>query len=191
MEETRASLSEKLELLEQQVMDTVHGAQAAVHETVADVKDAVHETVEDVKETFDITHQVQKHPWAMLGGSIALGFLGGRLLGRSSSEPPWNGDWPQAPHRQEPPAQAMNGNGHLGDKQNPEPDMLSSLTQQFGPEIDRLKGMAVGAAMGIVRDMIRNAMPEPLKPQMADVVDSFTVKLGGTPMRGSLLSNGG
>jgi len=201
MEETRTSLSEKFELLEQQVMDTVHGAtnavhdtvedaKAAVHETVADVKDAVHHTVEDVKGTFDLTHQMQKHPWAMLGGSIVLGFLGAKLLERADPDPLRNGHWMPPQPWQAPSAADANGNGHRGTKASEEPGVLASLTHQFGPEIDRLKGMAVGAALSVVRDMIRNALPDPMKPQVAEVMDNITVKLGGTPMRGPLLSNG-
>jgi phosphate uptake regulator len=63
MEETRASLSEKLETLEQQVVGTVQDARAAVTDTVETVKEAVHETVETVKDTFDIGAQMQRHPW--------------------------------------------------------------------------------------------------------------------------------
>jgi len=193
MEETRASLSDKLELLEQQVMDTVHGAKTAVHDTVADVKEAVHDTVDEVKETFDITHQMQKHPWAMLGGSVVLGFLGAKLLERSNPDPLRNGHWmPPQPWQQAPQSAATaNGNGHAGATESDDSDMLSSLKRQFGPEIDRLKGMAVGAAMSVVRDVIRNAMPDPMKPQMAEIVDNITLKLGGTPVRGPLISNGG
>src|SRR5262245_55877302 len=88
MEETRASLTEKLETLEHQVVGTVQGATSAVTETVENVKEAVaetvetvkgtvRETVETVKETFDLSRQVDRHPWLMVGGSVALGFLCG------------------------------------------------------------------------------------------------------------------
>jgi len=91
MEETRAALTDKLETLEHQVVDTVQGATTAVQETVATVKDAVQETVETVKgsvqetvetvkETFDLNRQVDRHPWLMFGGAVAVGYLGGRLL---------------------------------------------------------------------------------------------------------------
>src|SRR5438552_13806212 len=80
MLETRASLAEKLETLEQQVVGTVHNATSAVTDTVASVKGAVQDTVEAVKDTFDLPRQVREHPWIMLGGSIALGYTGGCLL---------------------------------------------------------------------------------------------------------------
>src|SRR5262249_38838293 len=106
MEETRAALSEKLETLEQQVVGTVKDARAAVTDTVETVKGAVHDTVETVKETFDVSRQVERHPWAMLGGSIALGFLGGRLYERLEvPAPPWS---PSGVNGEYSPAQYTN-----------------------------------------------------------------------------------
>src|SRR4051794_29513643 len=92
MDETRTALTDKLELLEQQVVGTVQDATSAVAETVGTVKQAVqdtvqsvketvHETVESVKETFDLKNQVERRPWMMVAGATALGFLGGYLLG--------------------------------------------------------------------------------------------------------------
>jgi len=214
MEETRASLSEKLEMLEQQVKETVHDAKAAVHETVDSVKEAVHDTVDSVKDTvhdtvdtvkdtLDITHQFQRHPWAMLGGSMLLGFLGGKLLERSGPDRPRAGDWPHTPHWSHGPfaGHGPNGTGtpHPGEratgnlpdgKESPDGGLLASLASQFGPELDKLKGMAVGAALGVVRDIISESIPDQLKPQVADVMDSVTVKLGGAPVRGPLLPKG-
>jgi len=200
MEETRASLSNKLEQLEQQVLETVHGAKNAVHETVDDVKEAVHDTAEAVKETFDIAHQMQKHPWAIFGGSIALGFLGAKLLERSDPDPSRSGDWHAPPpwYHAPQPGRETNGELHPGangatptsDNGAADSGMLSSLTSQFGPELQRLKGMALGAAMGVVRDLLAGSIPDPLKPQVAEVMDSITVKLGGAPVRGPLLSQG-
>jgi len=203
MEETRASLSEKLEMLEQQVKDTVQEAKSAVHDTVDTVKDAVHDTVDTVKDTFDISRQFQRHPWAMLGGSIALGFLGGKLVERSEPARPRAGDWPHTPHWSHGPFTGYGPNGagvpqpgeraagHLPDgKESPDDGLLSSLTSQFGPELHKLKGMALGAALGVVRDLISKSIPDPMKPQMAEVMDNITVKLGGAPVRGPLLPNG-
>src|SRR5262245_1321712 len=101
MEETRSALAEKLETLEQHVVGTVQEASAAVTGTVTDVraavqdtigtvKDSVEETVTSVKNTFDLSRQVEQHPWIMLGGSVAAGYIVGRLLNRSA--PAGNGD---------------------------------------------------------------------------------------------------
>jgi len=91
MEETRSDLQTKLETLEQQVKDTVQEATEAVSDTVATVKETVketvetvketvEETVESVKETFNLTRQVQAHPWPAFACATLVGFVGSRLL---------------------------------------------------------------------------------------------------------------
>lgn len=92
MEQTRSALTQKLEVLEKKVTDTVAEATSAVAETVTTVKDKVESTVETVKDTVESTVetvsealnlrlQVERHPWAMVGGSMAVGFLGGLFFG--------------------------------------------------------------------------------------------------------------
>jgi len=95
MQETRTALTEKLEALESQVSGTVQSATAAVTETVeavkstvaetvGTVKDSVQETVstvkESVKDAFDLPAHIERHPWAAMLGSVAVGYLGGRVL---------------------------------------------------------------------------------------------------------------
>jgi len=109
MEDTRTSLTEKLETLEQQVASTVHGATSdiaetveAVKETVEKVKDTVQDTVTTVKESvadtidsvketvhegltavkgmLDIPALVDSHPWLMVGGAVGCGFVLGTFF---------------------------------------------------------------------------------------------------------------
>ena len=93
MDETRSALSDKVELLEQQVVETMHGATTAVadtvdnvkevvHDTVQTVKDSVQETMDSVKNTLDVQRQVEQRPWIMMAGATAIGFLGGCLARR-------------------------------------------------------------------------------------------------------------
>jgi len=104
IEETRASMTEKLELLEERVRDTLEETKTAVGDIVENVKGTVDETVGAVKETvdgakstvedivenvkgtmddtvtmvkqsFDLRYQVEQHPWLMLGGSVIAGSM--------------------------------------------------------------------------------------------------------------------
>ncbi|HXG17773.1 MAG TPA: hypothetical protein VNN62_01695 [Methylomirabilota bacterium] len=113
IEETRASMIEKLELLEERVRETVESAKSTVDdimenvkETVDDtvgavkgtvdeakstvenivenVKDTVNDTVTRVKHTFDLQYQMETRPWLMLGVSAAFGYLLGSLGARSA-----------------------------------------------------------------------------------------------------------
>jgi ElaB/YqjD/DUF883 family membrane-anchored ribosome-binding protein len=176
--ETRAALSEKLETLEQQVVDTVHGATNAAAQTVDIVKDAVHETVAAVKDTLDLRLQVDRHPWAMVGGSMALGLVGGYLLFRRGATPPAaNGRNPPAPL--DTPRKSALRNGDVTDSQ-----------PVSGAEIAKLKELAIGTFLGLMRDMITQSAPEPMKPGLAYVIDGITVKLGGEPIHGPVANAG-
>ena len=53
----------------------------AVHDTVDTVKGTMQETVSSVKEAFDLSRQVERHPWTMVGGSFALGVWQGEVMG--------------------------------------------------------------------------------------------------------------
>jgi len=187
MEGTRTSLAEKLDTLENEVLGTVHNATAAVANTVEDVKSAVantvgdvkavvgsvtesiQDTVESVKEAFNLSEQVRRHPWAMLGGATAAGFLGGWLVGSSRREQEVadiNGSWrvPSPPPPQEkatePPAESGSS---------------------FAP-VDALKGIALSVLMGVVREMVGKAVPETLKADVEKVLDDFTTKVGAKPL---------
>ena len=84
MDETRSAMTDKMETLEHQVVESVQAASAAVSETVQTVRDSVHETVETVKDTFDLPRQVDRRPWTMMAAATALGYLGGYLLSRTN-----------------------------------------------------------------------------------------------------------
>jgi ElaB/YqjD/DUF883 family membrane-anchored ribosome-binding protein len=209
MLETRASLAEKLETLEQQVVGTVQSATHAVADTVESVKDAVqetvemarssvHETVEAVKETFDLSRQVRAHPWAMFGGSVALGYVSGCLLERTRSVSgghylqaapslstlgtPWKSERDGGPgHREstasrEPAASSTAQQGLLGE-----------FGDTFKTELTKLKGLAIGTLFGVVRDMVTRSAPPQLAPDLAEVINHLTVKLGGKPIEGPVL----
>lgn len=206
MEDTRSSMTEKLERLENKVAATVEGAANAVTETVESVKGAVegtvetvkesvHGTVEAVKETFDVPLQVDRHPWAMLGGSLALGFAVGRLLPGSSAPSTKSLSTGMASAKK--PQKAAHGNGWSGAKQTESarpaaqaegPSILTKVMQQFGPELEKLKGLAVGAVLGVVRDMVSKATPPQVGSQIAQVIDDVTSKLGGKPISGPVSS---
>jgi ElaB/YqjD/DUF883 family membrane-anchored ribosome-binding protein len=97
MFETRESLTEKVEALENQVVGTVQTAADTLTDTVDavkslltnapetvsnTVKQAVGAVSETIKETFDFGQQVRSRPWTSLGVSTGLGFLAGLLVFR-------------------------------------------------------------------------------------------------------------
>ena len=69
------------------------------------------------------------------------------------------------------------------------PGFLARFAHQFDDEIEKAKGVAVGVVAGLVRDWIKEALPPKLGPRVDEVIDSATTKLGGEPIRGSVLSD--
>lgn len=214
MDETRTALSEKVELLEQQVVETMHGATTAVadtvdsvkevvHDTVQTVKDSVQETMDSVKNTLDLHHQVEQRPWTMMAGATAIGFLGGCLSRRGEGRiyedrshfrvSPTSGAAfmshgnGAAPSYAAPTRSAEKENGVPSPHAPTPPSWLTKLGESFEGEITQLKGLAVGTLLGIVRDMVAKSVPVPLERQVEEVIDGITVKLGGHPVRGHIL----
>jgi len=205
MDETRSALQEKLETLEQQVKNTVQDAteavsgtvetvKDAVQETVETVKDTVQDTVESVKKTFDISQHVQDHPWAMFLGATAVGFLATRWLARPApAAMAYSQPIPESPTASRNGG-ALGGNGLSGSPQKAaasQPAAESStgnwLTETFHDELAKVKGLAVGALGGVVRDMLTSAVEPTMAEQIKDVVNGFTAKMGGHVMEGPIL----
>jgi hypothetical protein len=220
----RASLDQKLDRLENRIVQTVDGAREAVAETVQTVKDtvqssvesvrgAVHSSVEAVKDTLDVPAQVQRNPWAMFGGSVALGFAAGCVLnhakrpsrelgsgafyGREAgyASRPATGSWPSERQPSDWAAErrpiSEAGTAASGESLRPSTQghasWLNELSRTFAPELQKLKGMAIGAVMGVVRDLANQAVAEPLRPQVSELLNNVTTKLGGEPMEGHML----
>lgn len=215
MSQTRASLTEKVELLENQVLGTVrdttntvsctvheltstvsgtvHEVSSAVRGTVQDVRATVNEAMSSTRDALDLSRQVQEHPWLLFGGSVAAGYVGGRIL--DSIE---NGRFP--PRAALPAAAEQLLPSDSAVRQQLEarpaartsmPSFLSTLLDTFAPELDRLKRLALGAALGVVRDKVAESVPPQLRGDVVNLMDRFTTKLGGdAPPPGAMFGRG-
>jgi len=193
MAETRASLADKLETLEQKVVGTVTETTTAVNETVDVIKDSVQETVtavnetvresvETVKDWFDLPAHVREHPWLMVGGSVAAGFCLGTALGKSA--PTYaNYSIPNPTLRTE-----YYGNAGVREEQPVTAKSQApteSAWSKWAPEIDKLKGLALGVLFGTVREMITSSVSEQVGGHLKEIIDSATKKVGGEPIPSS------
>jgi len=181
MERTREALTDKLEILEDKVIHSVQQATSAVTETVATVKETVHEGVETVKDAVDISSHVDKHPWLMLGGAMMTGYVMGTLL--FGAEKPVR--------REEKPGGASGalrshgqGNGHHKPRteKSQAPASTSSWMTMLEPEIEKFKGLALGVALGTVREALTAEIPPHLAEQVGQIIDAVTLKVGGNPL---------
>jgi ElaB/YqjD/DUF883 family membrane-anchored ribosome-binding protein len=165
IDSTRAAMADKLEALENRVVDTVQSAKATVEDSLQTAKD----TVASVKRTFDIKHQIEQRPWTMVGGCFLAGLAVGHLIpqGRSQYSTP-------------PSGPAQNGNYVTGGSSPQLAAESPSILAPFQKEIDQVKGIAIGYLMGLVRDSIKDSVPQ-LAPKIDELMDGITTKLGGEP----------
>jgi len=181
MEETRATLTDKLQVLEEKVVSTVEGAASTVTNTVQEVQEKVHSSLVTVRDFFDVRAHVQDNPWAMMGGAVAVGFIGGWLLRGSNGR---RHEHAAAPAPIRFPSEAR-GNGQAAKEEKP--SWLASIASHFAPELEQVKGMAIGTVGGLIRDVLTRAIPETMKSRTAEMMDNLTEKLGGQPIEGPIL----
>jgi len=108
IEDTRAVMTEKIDMIEDRVNETMEGTKATidnvmekvkgVQETIdtakltidnilETIKHTMEETIERVKYTSTVIEQVDQNPWIMLGSAVLTGYvLGGLNEGRSPSQ---------------------------------------------------------------------------------------------------------
>jgi len=181
MAETRASLTEKLDTLQNRVEHSVESAQTRVEHTVHVVKETVDETLESVKRTFDLPYQVQRRPWTMMGISVVAGYTLGCFATKRSSVARISDQENGSPWANHSPMHLAAQPRLPGPVQAEGPKQPDTVLHGFDEEVDKLRSIAIGAALGWLRDHLMESMPT-VSDQLADVVDSATRKLGGEPI---------
>lgn len=193
MQETRTALTEKLDTLQQKVSDTVENITTPVTETVQSVKEAVSDTVESVKdtvsgaaesvkETLDVQRHVERHPWPMMLGGVAVGFVLGRLLPSptevvraavSATDSVTTG--------MSQPTQSHNGARLVAGPQpaSTEAGVLGGITEAVQGELGKLTGLGVSLGVGMLRDVVTQATKGEVGDRIKEWMDDLTQKLGG------------
>jgi len=173
MEETRESLTEKVSLLEQKVVgklesatdavqDTVQNVRSAVEETVAavsgTVKDSVESVSEGVKEALDVKKHVREHPWAMVGGATAVGFVTGLLVFGRESAAASRAKTPMAAGGTQP---AFTPVAAVAPAPGPQrPAWLTDLFELAGREIKKIAEQALATATTSLRQSVETGIPK-------------------------------
>ncbi len=184
--ETRASMSDKLELLEERVRDTLEETKTAVDDIVENVKGTVDETVGAVKETvdgakstvenivenvkesmddtvamvkksFDLRYQVDQHPWLMLGASVVTGSVLARFLSGGHES---RRNWDSTNTNQKGPhvTDTTSGTGLYTVSGNEESTGSSQFSAASQPQQRQSWGAALGGVQEEVVDVMKGAV---------------------------------
>lgn len=186
IDQTRSSLTEKLETLEAGVKETVEtaketvvSARETVQETISSVTETMHNAKETVKRNLDLEYQVQQHPWTMLGLSllsgVALGaFLGGRMNpGRRLAQRMSEGS-------AEPPERAASAPMA---QQEPHPSgFMDKLTSQLGDEVEKAKDLAIATLVGVAHNVVKKSIPA-LGAAVEDMMTQVAAQAGAPPQQ--------
>lgn len=146
---TRSALTEKVESLKDRVSNQV--------ETT---RNSVDNTIHSIKRTFDLKHQVEQHPWPMIGGAVFAGVILGHLT--------LNRRWPASEtpslhlghDRGEDLFRSARSNGFAA-AHRAAPDHSNKshwLQSRIHGELSHLQSTAIAAGMGVFRDWIERSM---------------------------------
>ncbi len=133
---TQTAMTEKFQMLENQVRGNVESAQNAVGEIVTTVKDAITDTAETVQHTFDISYHAQHHPWLLFGLFVAGGYLYGT-----------RGKIPQSPAAPYLDVEHYRNGARQGEVRN-----------QFREEFGSLRGAITGVVITTLFELAKRAV---------------------------------
>jgi len=228
MEETRTALADKLGQLTDKITGTVETVQETVDnitgtvesvektvertvesvaDTVESVGESAQETVHAVQEAFNIPKQFDQHPWLFFGGSVLLGFLGGKWLtppqqqrhgGNVSSTKAADHMTDFMAQSSDYTSQASQGwnrgtessNGHGSTAASESNSWFGGLIEKFMPDLNKIKELALGTMFATARDLVTQNMPQSLKTDVVNLFNDVATHAGGKPIQGTILEEG-
>lgn len=154
-----------------QDIDTIRDSMT---EKMEQIETKIKGTVEETRRMVDIKYQVSQRPWAALGASILIGYALGSIGGGDDRD-----DRPAQPRRGETiryygepsddRSRAMRDSEshyrsapaaqHQEASRQSKPGFLDQIMDQFGDEIELLKGAALTSVTSLVRDTIHRNLP--------------------------------
>jgi len=127
-----------------------------------------------VKEAADVRAHIDRHPWVALGGAVLCGYVLGHVLTEREPRPRWVAPFPTPP---------INGGRETALQQTaPQQKPSGGLLASFEPEIKHLKGIALGAALGMLRQVVTEQVPPQIAEPLGDIINDITKKIGGEPL---------
>ena len=206
MNQTRESITEKVSLLESQVMgnintltgtvesvkesvvDTVQtireavvGAPAAVSDTVKQTLTSVGDTVKETIGSFSVSDRVRANPWAAVGTSAGVGFLVGLLIpgGRPRPLMARGHDEPVSGGRVGTARTAYQGFAPERDDRPAEPGLFGGLWAMVGKEVRQLAEQALNTALASAKQAIQTQVPQAVDTAVQGLTDRVATAANG------------
>lgn len=213
VEQVTSSVSETVENIKDTVTETVSNIKETVSETsstVSAVTESVQEGVKSVGENakkvitehLNFADFVDEHPYYAVGGAAAVGFLLGSMLGGASTSSMTRAmSEASAPTPSTTSGSHDNGNGIGYERRRSasaytspsaaasEGSIGSTMTNLFGQEMQKLKGLALGTLFGIAREFVSNSLPPAMGTQVKSIIDDITEKMGGSTLPSSAFAD--
>ena len=202
IEKTRAELALKLEALQSEVRGTVEDAKSTLQETVDGVK-------KNLTLSHHVQAHPWMFFGGAVGTGVLLGHLlfhhsdeSSQQIARFPRQGMFDGSAQSLAVGQNGSSASTPPNRHAGDGVS-HPSLLSFLPDSstilakatpalsgltalllktFSKEIQEGKKLAIGTALGIVRELVKTAVPAAASERTAEVIDQFTRNLGGEPL---------
>jgi ElaB/YqjD/DUF883 family membrane-anchored ribosome-binding protein len=195
MAQTRSSLSDKLERLEQRVFETAENTVGAVEDSAFTLKHCVQDSVQAVSSAvrdswlaatsaLDAHKQVEQYPWSCVAASVGAGFIAGCLVPETHLH-----TTPEAALRAE--RMRPGPSDDIAQAERCRSGWLKSAIEPLRPEIHTLKELGVGMILGLVRDFVNEAAPESVRSGLIEVLNDVTRKVGGRPLPSPILTGFG
>ena len=179
MAQTRASITEKVATLENQVMGTAQTAASTINDTVEAVKSLVEAApgavkqaatavTESVKGAFDISGLIRDNPWTSVSASAGLGFLTGLIVFREHA----GGSAPVYSHAPAMPAAAPA-------RPPSKPGIFDELLSMLGRKVREAAENVIDAAGAAVNENIRANVPKLVDAAAEMATDRLAPEAGG------------
>lgn len=178
--QTRVAIAEKLGAIEQHVGTTMQHARTMMTQVADKTTSSVRETMQATQEVFDPRVQAARHPWAFIGGALALGYGVGTLYrrgwqitngvvpyypsGAKSASIMSNDGAPPSSERTEsgvypfyPDVEA--DNGRREQSQADQRTVWAELERALQDELGTVRSGFIRFGRGLLREMVRQAVP--------------------------------
>jgi len=170
--ETRSNLAEKLETLEQRVVEPAADTVIKVKEAVENTAEVAQNTMNKVTETFDLATHVRNYPWRMMGAGVATGFLLGHCINnnpRSSNARTARSS--SSPVHSKPEAFRSNGRDHSHDPPDEARGPIGAEPQQWRTDsksspagwnklTTEIQGMVIHALVPVFQGLLAAVLAE-------------------------------